>query len=247
MGKVHPDIVDARRQFSCEEPLLEFLKYRNDVGSGSSAVISWEILGGLFILISLAWGPGLTYIAIIMYTMWALIKYFYRVPRAFHSYFCTGMLTLIFCTPMDNQIIIQNLNKSTFGFSVGNTIWASCQCGIFSVLILYGYLEAEMLILPLSILLFIMWILLIECAIISALCPEWVYKSGLVFGVFLLISIFTGAMAWGIYFSIGHGTQVDLFFAITIQSILMSIIAYLGWRYLPVVAEMRRRGVFDQH
>lgn len=254
MGKVHPDIVDAREQFSCEEPISDFLKRRKHDNRRKLSMINWEVtfwISITIILFSLLGGRAQYVLGLIILSR-AFIWYFYEIPRLFHSYLNPNMLTMLFCTPVENEVIIGDLHKSICGLTGGNIIWAGCLCLIYGIMIA-DLFKIPVFILYLPLIFFLIWIILIECGLLSAFLPGWVYKSGLIFGFFLLFIFITVTLSWRIFYFLWHSSyfiyyrnSVIIFLIVTILCTFPATIAYLGWRYLPIVAEMRRRGVFDQ-
>lgn len=255
MGKVHPDIIDARKQFSYEEPYLDLLRRRAPKGRRAELRVFLEIVFWLLIFMmvtgvltpSNAWSITVTLILIVLRAGKA---YFYDLPRKFHKDLESGLMVLVFCAEVETRQITRDLNRASFGFTVGNSIWVIPICIISGVQIA-GYFDMGDAFIFMPSLFFLIWIIFVEFGIFSAMLPSWVYKSGLMFGVAIVLISSALALSWWITWlswlyswNNYHETVPSNEMALILGNVFLGVIAWIGWKVIPSVAEMRRRGVF---
>jgi hypothetical protein len=252
MGKVHPDIVDAREQYSCEHPIYDFL-YRNLKGP---AIINRNAIILIVILVSPLASIIPPFIVIIFFI--GLKLFLFDLPAKFHGMQENSFMQFIFISDIDSEKLWKDIFYLYGPASLKNAVLPDAMVIVLLIVMIFYLVSllfipfAFLLIIPITIQSFLIWLIFIEWGICCIYLPEWVYKSGLgAFGMIFTILFAFGMSFVPVWISMGGAMYGNLGLLLPIvfmvlYTVVLAVIAFIGWKYIPFIIEMSRRGMFDQ-
>jgi hypothetical protein len=256
MGKVHPDIVDAREQYSCEQPIYDFL-YRNLRGPAIMNRNAAILIIVLTVPLLTALPGGFLIIGVIF--ILGLKLFLYDLPAWFHRLRENGLMQFIFISDIDSKILWKDIFYLMGPMSIKKVRdRESMLIGLFIVIIIYispifiNYRISINLVLA-ALQNIIIWLIFVEWGVCCIYLPGWVYKSGSgVFGMIFTV-IFAYLMAktpiWFYMPGMISGDNEMLLRTnvfMLLYTIVLGAIAFIGWVDIPLIVNMRRRGMFDE-